>query len=98
MNNKIYVGNLDWGMTVDQLRETFAEAGEIQDAVIITDKYSGRSKGFGFVQFNTDEEAQKAIEMFNGKDLNGRNIVVNVARPREDSPEGGAPRSEEPAQ
>ncbi|OGM75357.1 RNA-binding protein [Candidatus Woesebacteria bacterium RIFOXYB1_FULL_38_16] len=81
MNKKLYVGNLDYSVTQEQIREYFAQAGNVIDAVVIMDKYSGRSKGFGFVEFETEEEAKKAIEMFNEKDFNGRNIVVNVARP-----------------
>ena len=84
MNNKLYVGNLDYTVNSDQLRDHFAAAGNVTDAVVIMDKYSGRSKGFGFVEFEKEEDAQKAIEMFNEKDFNGRNLVVNVARPRED--------------
>ena len=87
--SKLYVGNLDYSVTGDHLKDHFAQAGTVVDAVVISDKFSGRSKGFGFVEFATDEESNKAIEMFNGKDFNGRNIVVNVARPREDRPEGG---------
>jgi RNA recognition motif-containing protein len=82
LNKKLYVGNLDYSVTQDDLRAHFADAGEIVDAVVITDRASGRSKGFGFVEFATDEEAKKAIEMFNDKDFNGRNIVVNEARPK----------------
>lgn len=84
MNNKLYVGNLDYNVTADQLREHFGQAGQVTDAVVISDKYSGRSKGFGFVEFGSPEEAQKAIEMFNEKDFQGRNMIVNVARPREE--------------
>ena len=84
MNNKLYVGNLDYSVNSDNLRDHFAAAGTVTDAVVIMDKYSGRSKGFGFVEFESEEMAQKAIEMFNEKDFNGRNLVVNVARPRED--------------
>ncbi len=82
MNKKLYVGNLDYSNTQDQLRDHFAQAGSVVDAVIITDKYSGKGKGFGFVEMSTEEEAKKAIEMFNEKDFNGRNIVVNEARPK----------------
>lgn len=83
MSKKLYVGNLEYSVTGDQLGEHFAEAGKVVDAVVISDKYSGRSKGFGFVEMESDAEAKKAIEMFNGKDFQGRNIVVNEARPRE---------------
>lgn len=81
--NKLYVGNLDYSVVADQLRELFAKAGTVADAVVISDKYSGRSKGFGFVEMSSPEEAKKAIEMYNGKDFQGRNMVVNEARPRE---------------
>ncbi len=81
MNKKLYVGNLDYGVTKDDLLDLFGKAGKVVDAVVISDKYSGRSKGFGFVEFEKDEEAQKAIEMYNEKDLKGRNMVVNEARP-----------------
>lgn len=81
--NKLYVGNLSYSVTNDQLRDHFAAAGTVTDAVVITDKFSGRSKGFGFVEFETAEMAQKAIEMFNGKELDGRELVVNEARPKE---------------
>ncbi len=83
MNTKLYVGNLDYATTGEQLGELFAQAGTVSEAVVISDKYSGRSKGFGFVTMGNDEEAKKAIEMFNGKDFQGRNLVVNEARPKE---------------
>jgi len=83
LSTKLYVGNLDYSVTGDQLKEMFAQAGTVADAVVISDRYSGRSKGFGFVEMSTDEEAKKAIETFNGKDFQGRNLVVNEARPRE---------------
>ena len=86
MNNRLYVGGLSWGTTDEALRQAFTAAGNVVSAKVITDRMSGRSKGFGFVEMGSDEEAQKAIEMFNGKDLDGRNITVNVARPMEDRP------------
>lgn len=82
MNAKLYVGNLDYGVTSDQLGELFSQAGQVVDAVVITDKYSNRSKGFGFVEMSSEEEAKKAIEMFNGQDFQGRAMVVNEARPQ----------------
>jgi len=85
VNKKLYVGNLPYTVGVDELRAHFTEAGEVVDAVVISDKYSGRSKGFGFVEFATDEMAAKAIEMFNGKDFQGREIIVNEARPKEET-------------
>ncbi len=84
MANKLYVGSLSYDTTEDTLRDTFAQAGTVQSATIIIDKMSNRSKGFGFVEMSSDEEAKKAIEMFNGKDLDGRNIIVNEARPMVD--------------
>jgi len=69
MNKKLYVGGLPYETTEDTLKEAFAKAGAVESAIIITDKMSGRSKGFGFVEFSSDEDAQKAIEMWNGKDL-----------------------------
>jgi len=94
MAAKLYVGNLDYGVTDNQLAELFAQAGTVVSVVIITDRYSGRSKGFGFVEMSSDEEAKKAIEMFNGKEFNGRNMVVNEARPKQprEFQRGGARR------
>ncbi|KPJ70928.1 RNA-binding protein [Microgenomates bacterium DG_75] len=82
--NKLYVGNLDYKVTGDQLTELFSQAGKVVSAVVITDRYSGRSKGFGFVEMGTEDEAKKAIEALNGKDFEGRNLIVNEARPREE--------------
>jgi len=78
---KLYVGNLPYSVNADELRKVFSEFGEVVDAVVISDKYSGRSKGFGFVTFATEEAAKSAVEKMNGKDMGGRNLVVNVARP-----------------
>ena len=78
---KLYVGNLSYNTTSDALKTAFGEFGEIVDAVIITDRNTGRSKGFGFVEFADEAMAQKAMEAMNGKDLDGRNLVVNFARP-----------------
>ena len=80
---KLFVGNLSFSMTEDELRDTFSSAGTVQSATIIKDKMSGRSKGFAFVEMSSDEEAQAAVEMFNGKEVGGRAIVVNEARPME---------------
>ena len=80
---KLFVGNLSFSMTEDELRDLFSQAGTVQSATIIMDKMSGRSKGFAFVEMSSDEEANAAIEMYNGKDVGGRNIVVNEARPME---------------
>lgn len=82
-NKKLFVGNLPWSLNNDSLKELFAQFGEVVDAVIIKDRDSGRSKGFGFVTFATEEEAKAALSL-NEKEIEGRNIVVNVAKPRED--------------
>lgn len=81
MAKKLYVGGLSYDSTQDSLKTYFAQAGTVETATIIMDKMTGNSKGFGFVEMSTDEEAQKAIEMFNGKDFEGRNLTVNEARP-----------------
>jgi len=86
MAKKLYVGGLSYDTTEDSLKEAFAKAGAVESAIIITDKMSGRSKGFGFVEFSSDEDAQKAIEMWNGKEFEGRSLTVNEARPMEERP------------
>lgn len=86
MATNLFVGNLPYAMDSAKLQELFAQAGTVVSAKVISDKYSGRSRGFGFVEMATDEETKKAIEMFNGKDVEGRPLVVNEARPREDRP------------
>ena len=83
MAKKLYVGGLPYSTTDDALKEAFAQAGTVESATIIMDKMTGRSKGFGFVEMSSDEEAQAAIEMLNGKDFGGRNLTVNEARPLE---------------
>jgi len=82
-NKKLYVGNLSYDTTEESLKTTFSEAGTVETANIIVDKYTSRSKGFGFVEMSTPEEAQKAIELFDGKELDGRNLKVNEAKPME---------------
>jgi len=86
MSKKLYVGGISYNTTEEALKTFFAEAGTVESAIIITDKMTGRSKGFGFVEMATEEEAQKAIEMFDGKELDERKITVNEARPREERP------------
>ncbi len=86
MAKKLYVGNLPYSTNDASLKEMFAEAGTVETATIIIDKMSGRSKGFGFVEMETKEEADKAIEMFNDKEYEGRKLTVNVARPMESRP------------
>jgi len=86
MNKRLYIGGLSYDTTEDSLKEAFAKAGTVESAAIIIDKMSGRSKGFGFVEMSSEEEAQKAIEMWNGKEFEGRNLTVNEARPMEERP------------
>ena len=81
MNKKLYVGNLPYELSDDDLKNHFSQAGSVTSANVIRYHDTGRSKGFGFVEMEKEEDAQKAIDMFNGKDLNGRNIVVSEARP-----------------
>jgi cold-inducible RNA-binding protein len=81
---KLYVGNLSYDTTIDSLKAAFGEFGEIVDAIVITDRNTGRSKGFGFVEFADEAAAQKALEAMNGKEVEGRSLVVNVARPSRD--------------
>lgn len=83
MAKKLYVGGLSYNTTENTLKELFAQAGTVDSAAVIMDRMSGRSKGFGFIEMSTEEEAQKAIELFNGKELDGRTITVNEARPQE---------------
>jgi RNA recognition motif-containing protein len=82
----IYIGNLDYGVTEADLRETFGEFGEVSSSSVITDKFTGRSKGFGFVEMPNSSEASQAISSLNDSDLNGRTIKVNEAKPREERP------------
>lgn len=83
---KLFVGNLSYQTDSARLGEMFATAGSVVSAEVVMDRMSGRSRGFGFVEMATDEDAQNAINMFNGKDTDGRAIVVNIARPKEDRP------------
>jgi RNA recognition motif-containing protein len=84
MGTKLYVGNLSWGINDDSLKAAFEAFGTVASAVVITDRMSGRSKGFGFVEMSSPEEAQAAIEGMDGKELDGRPLKVNEARPREE--------------
>ena len=83
---KLYVGGVSYSTSEDGLRSAFAKAGEVTSVAIIMDKMTGRSKGFGFVEMATEEAAQAAIEMWNGKELDGRKLTVNEARPKEERP------------
>src|SRR5688572_19056002 len=89
MATKLYVGNLPFQTTSDDLREHFGQAGKVESAQVVEDRMTGRSRGFGFVEMTTAEEAAAAIEQFNGKDFSGRNLTVNEARPRTDRGGGG---------
>ncbi len=88
-SKKLYVGGLPYQVAEDTLREIFSAHGTVESATVISDRMTGRSKGFGFVEMSTQEEAQAAIDKLNGTDLEGRNITVNVAKPREPRSGGG---------
>lgn len=83
MSKKLFVGNIDWGATEDDLRTLFSQHGELEEVVIIVDKFSNRPKGFGFVTFVNDDDAVKAMSELNGHELNGRALVVNEAKPKQ---------------
>ncbi len=89
MGTRIYVGNLDYGVGDSDLEKMFAPHGTVQSAQVVMDRDTGRSKGFGFVEMGSDEEAQAAIAALNGKEIEGRTITVNEARPREGGSRGG---------
>lgn len=84
MSNKLYVGNLSWGIDTDALHEIFAEHGDIKDAIVLADRETGRSRGFGFVTFGTAEQAKAAIEALDGVEIDGRPLRVNEAQERSD--------------
>ena len=86
MATKLFVGSLAWATTDDSLRDFFAQVGTVESASVVFDRETNRSKGFGFVEMATEEEAQAAIDQLNNKDLDGRSIIVNAARPREERP------------
>ena len=81
MAKKLYIGGLPYSTTNDQLRDAFAQAGDVSSATVIIDKMTGRSRGFGFVEMTNDDDAEKAITMWNGKDFGGRTLIVNEAKP-----------------
>ncbi len=89
MSTKLYVGGLSYSVTDEQLRQLFTSHGTVQSAKVVTDKYTDRSRGFGFVEMSTPEEAQKAISALNGTQLDGRSLTVNIAKPREERPARG---------
>ncbi len=89
MNKKLYVGGLPYAVTEDKLQEIFSAHGSVESARVITDRFTGRSRGFGFVEMSSEEEAQTAIDSLNGSDLEGRSLTVNEARPQENRGGGG---------
>ncbi len=89
MNKKLYVGGLPYSVTEDKLQEIFSAHGTVESARVITDRFTGRSRGFGFVEMSNEEEAQTAIDSLNGSDLDGRSLTVNEARPQENRGGGG---------
>ncbi len=89
MESKLYVGNLSYNVSEEDLRELFAQAGEVKDVALITDRETHRPRGFGFVEMANQADAEKAIQMFNDYDLDGRHLTVNLARPREEHGGGG---------
>jgi RNA recognition motif-containing protein len=89
MSNKLYVGNLSFRVTSEDLQDYFASAGSVESANVVFDRETGRSRGFGFVEMADEDSANNAIAQFNGQEYDGRNIVVNEARPREDRGFGG---------
>ena len=89
MATKLFIGSLAWATNDDSLKEFFSSVGTVVSASVIMDRETNRSKGFGFVEMSSDEEAKKAVDELNGKELDGRAIVVNEARPREERPRGG---------
>ena len=92
MNNKLFVGNLSFNTTENDLQDAFAAFGTVTEANLMVDRMTGRARGFGFVTMSTGEEAQSAIEGMHGRDLDGRSLTVNVARPREERAPGGGGR------
>jgi len=89
MNNKLFVGNLSFNTTENDLQDAFAAFGTVTEANLMVDRMTSRPRGFGFVTMSSDEEARKAVEGMNGKELDGRSLTVNIARPREERSGGG---------
>ena len=90
MATKLYVGNLSYQMTDQQLHDLFSEAGNVSSAQVVTDRYTGQARGFGFVEMASEDEAQQAIAAINGRNVGGRALVVNESRPREGGGGGGS--------
>jgi len=95
---KVYVGNLPWSVDLDGLRKLFESFGEIEEAIVITDKFNGRSKGFGFVTFKDDEAGKKAVAEMHEKEIEGRKLNVSEAKPREDMPKDDSVSAQEPVE
>jgi cold-inducible RNA-binding protein len=89
MESKLYVGNLSYSVTENELRELFGQAGEVKTVTLVTDQYTRQPKGFGFVEMMNQTEVEKAVRMFNDQEVDGRRIIVNIARPREERGSGG---------
>ena len=89
MGNKLYVGNLSYNVSNGDLEQVFSAHGDVRSAMVVMDRETGRSKGFGFVEMGTDKEAQTAISALHGKEISGRTLTVNEARPKEERPAGG---------
>ncbi len=96
MSTKLFVGNLSFNTTENDLQDAFAAHGQVVEATLMMDRMTGRSRGFAFVTYSTPEEAQKAIEAMNGAQIDGRALTVNVARPKEERPPGGGGRDRGP--
>jgi|ERR1039457_334628 RNA recognition motif-containing protein len=94
MNTKLFVGNLSFNTTENDLQDAFTAHGTVVEANLMTDRETGRPRGFGFVTMSSAEEAQKAVDALNGSTLDGRNLTVNEARPKTERPSGGAGRRE----
>jgi len=92
METKLYVGNLSYNVTEEQLRQLFSQAGQIKEVALIMDRDTRQPKGFGFVEMTTQAEAEKAIQMFNEHELDGRRMMVNIARPKTERRNGGGSR------
>ena len=92
MGTKLYVGNLPFNTTENELQELFSQAGAVQEVTLMQDRFTGKSRGFAFVTMSSDEEAQNAISKLNGQSIEGRPLTVNEARPRESRPPGGGGR------
>lgn len=93
MNKKLYVGGLPYSVNDEKLLELFKPHGNVESAQVVTDRYTGNSRGFGFVEMSTQQEAEQAIQALNGTELEGRNVTVNMSRPRENSSRGGGSRN-----